>query len=254
MMGWRYIGAFERLARAAPQPSKLERIRRYVPQQPKLAAVMRQLVNSLRRYVVANPVLWPNPVRAGSHPRSGGTTESGGQVTITSTPMPSEMAELVARSTRDGRIRHVRDEQYFSWRYRNPKAVYQFLFWKQHGVLEGYMVLQVGGLLKQGPLCIVDWEATNDRVRRELFDAVLELGRSSELTTWSVSLPEGVKTMLRAAGFTPAETSENLARTGPGFLVRMIDRSHPVADPASENLSPMDIRSWDLRMIDSETR
>jgi hypothetical protein len=247
MMGWRYVGAFERLARAAPQPSKLERIRRYVPQRPKLAAVVRQVVNSVRRHVVAKPALWTDSFRSVK-------TESGGQVSVERTAMPSEMAGLVARSSRDGRIRHVRDAQYFSWRYRNPKATYQFLFWRQHGILEGYMVLQVGGVLKQGPLFIVDWEAANDRVRRELFDVVLELGRSSELTTWTVSLPEEAKSMLRAAAFKPVDTAENLARTGPGFLVRILDRSHPIADPASSTLSLMDIRSWDLRMIDSETR
>lgn len=41
-------------------------------------------------------------------------------ITISSEPRPEEMAGLIERLPWDGRIRHVRDEEFFQWRYRDP--------------------------------------------------------------------------------------------------------------------------------------
>jgi hypothetical protein len=51
------------------------------------------------------------------------------------------MAELVARRPWDGRIRHLRDAEYFAWRFRDPLHDYRFLYWDDGG-LRGYPVLQ----------------------------------------------------------------------------------------------------------------
>jgi hypothetical protein len=46
------------------------------------------------------------------------------------------MADLVRRLGHDGRLRHVRDERYLAWRYRNPLYEYRFLV-RESDRLEG---------------------------------------------------------------------------------------------------------------------
>ena len=73
------------------------------------------------------------------------------------------MAELAERIGYDGRIRHVRDEQYFSWRFQNPLSEYRFLFW-DNGRLDGYLVLyrKVYPPGNDELAYIVDWDAINE--------------------------------------------------------------------------------------------
>src|SRR5262249_10682368 len=54
-------------------------------------------------------------------------------------PEPEPMARLVARLGYDGRIRHVRDAEYFAWRFRNPLHEYRFLY-AGGSDLDGYLV------------------------------------------------------------------------------------------------------------------
>src|SRR5208337_1328121 len=55
-------------------------------------------------------------------------------------PRCAAMAELVERIG-GSRIRHVRNAEYFQWRFQNPLGQYRFLFWEKSR-LEGYLVLQ----------------------------------------------------------------------------------------------------------------
>ena len=99
------------------------------------------------------------------------------RVTLSKTARPRAMAELAERIGYDGRIRHVRDEQYFSWRFQNPLSEYRFLFW-DNGRLDGYLVLY----MKVYPpgddewAYIVDWDAINGNVWHDLLQAAIQWG------------------------------------------------------------------------------
>ena len=62
-------------------------------------------------------------------------------VTVSREPRPTEMAGLIAGLSWDGRMRHVRNADYLTWRFRNPLHEYRFLFWDDDA-LRGYLVLQ----------------------------------------------------------------------------------------------------------------
>ena len=85
------------------------------------------------------------------------------------------MAELVERLGHDGRIRHVRDREYFAWRFLNPRASYRFLY-AQSARLEGYLVLAAQPGRPDWGVRLVDWEAVDDRVRRALLVAAFQKG------------------------------------------------------------------------------
>jgi GNAT superfamily N-acetyltransferase len=122
--------------------------------------------------------------------RAQGCSEAGRYVSVERAPRPEAMAELVERIGSDGRLRQVRDQEYFAWRFQNPLSRYRFLFWGD-AVLEGYLVLRTS--IRGKRVSIVDWEATNMKVRTDLLQAVMQWGKFDKLALWTATLPTEVK-------------------------------------------------------------
>jgi len=156
------------------------------------------------------------------------------------------MAELVSRLPFDGRIRHVRDERYFAWRFRNPLRNYRFFYWDE-GRLEGYLVLQTGRP-PLGRVHVVDWEARDEKVRAGLLDAVFECGRYPELVAWSAAVPMAARSLLAQRGFEPVDRDKT-ARGIPCVLVRPIRDAGPPDQWTVAGRRLLDPADWDLRMI-----
>ena len=170
-------------------------------------------------------------------------------VSVQKAPRPQEMAELVARLGSDGRIRHVRDAQYFAWRFRNPLHSYRFLFWGADR-LDGYLVLQrsLSDHADQIRVNIVDWEAINDRGRADLLQAAVGWGQFADLRCWTATLPQETIRLLQAQGFT-AVSDAGVAAHVTSVLVRPVRDELLGTDwkPAGRRL--LDMNNWDLRMI-----
>jgi hypothetical protein len=170
-------------------------------------------------------------------------------IVVETAPRPEAMAELVARLPYDGRIRHVRDARYLSWRYQNPMYEYRFLYREMEGGVGGYLALQADRTARRpGRLWIVDWEAADEAVRRELLEAVLRCGGFAELAVWSSTVgPETLGT-LQSRGFHPVDV-ERTSRGYPCLLVRPIRRGPPLEERSAGGRPLLDRESWDLRMI-----
>jgi hypothetical protein len=95
------------------------------------------------------------------------------------------MADLIRRLGHDGRVRHVRDERYLAWRFRNPLHEYRFLFSEADGRLDGYLVLQAYRRDRSRGVNIVDWEGETRQVRAELLRAAVDRGGFDILTIWT---------------------------------------------------------------------
>ena len=78
---------------------------------------------------------------------------------VSKKPMPKQMAELVSRKDYDGRIRHVRDENFYRWRFQNPRSDYRFLYWEDDR-LEGYITLRKSISPQDRGVMLVDWEVS----------------------------------------------------------------------------------------------
>lgn len=166
-------------------------------------------------------------------------------------PKPKEMADLIRRIPYNGHIRHVRDEEYFRWRFGNPLGAYRFLFCED-SALEGYLVLQISNNSKQQIARIVDWEAIDMTVREELLNMALFYMGDGVLTTWSATYPDNVKRLLQSKGFTPHDDSKGAKRYKPGIILRpvqnrLLNESWTFADRRL-----LDINNWDLRMVYSD--
>lgn len=159
------------------------------------------------------------------------------------TPLIREMSQLVARLPRDGRIRHVRDETFFAWRFGNPLYDYRFLYIGRER-LRGYVVLQRSPFFIGERASIVDWEAESDLIRAELLAAVIEYGRFPELCIWQLGASSAAAQLVDRLGFKP--------------LRRHYEKSVLVRSASDDKLDapwmldgrPLDnADQWDLRMI-----
>src|SRR5581483_3669871 len=138
--------------------------------------------------------------------------QRGGRVALAHAPRPAEMANLIERLGSDGRIRHVRDADYFAWRFGNPLARYRFLFW-EGSALEGYLVLHAHRFKREVPLTIVDWAATTAEARRDLLTAAIGWAGPARLRIWATSLGAEARALLEAAGFRLYVTPTTIGRS-----------------------------------------
>lgn len=171
-------------------------------------------------------------------------------ITVEQSPPVEAMAALVRRLGHDGRIRHLRDAAYITWRYRHPLHEYRFVLHATAGVPDGYLVVR-RYLDRQGsPLRadIVDWEATGDGIAAALLDRVIGWGQFAQLGSWTGTLPETRRRMLAASGFEPAEL-ERRARGLPGVLVIAVGGRDPDAEWILNGRPMLDLAQWDLRQI-----
>jgi GNAT superfamily N-acetyltransferase len=179
--------------------------------------------------------------------------ETGRYVSVEHVPHPEAMAELVERIGSDGRLRHVRDQEYFVWRFQNPLSRYRFFFWRDTA-LEGYLVLRTS--LQGKRVSIVDWEATNQKVRADLLQAVIQWGKFNKLVLWTATLPPEVKTLLHNTGFRTLGKTESIGRAHsvkaprPMVLLRAVQQDLlKEGDWVVAQRRLLDLDNWDLRMI-----
>lgn len=173
--------------------------------------------------------------------------ESGVKLSVSAQPRPRQMAELISQLPYDGRIRHVRDEAFLAWRFRNPLHDYRFLF-AGGNVLDGYLALQRSIVQATPRVSIVDLEAKDDRTRRALVDAAIRLGRFAELAAWLNTLDPGLAQYLKTRGFRPADPE--LTNYGcPCVLVRSTDDARTPDTWQTHGIDLLDPASWDMRKI-----
>ena len=174
-------------------------------------------------------------------------------VSIDCSPKPEEMAELLDRINNNDRIKHVRDQQYFKWRFQNPLSQYRFLYWNDTR-LEGYIVLQTS--VYTDNICwisIVDIEASSEIVLRDLLNSAINFGKFGFITIWTSTLKEDINSLLIKTGFKILKKKIGVADARPTVLVGSTNSEILNEDWVLFNLRLLDLKNWDIRMIFSDT-
>lgn len=235
--GWRSAGSYAPLDYRRPQGAAAQQVKALVGERlyRRAAGVLRSL---------APRTAFDQLDRAG---------ESTAPFTVEREPRAQAMASLVSRLPWDGRIRHVRDQRYFAWRFRNPLHEYRFLF-AGNREIEGYLVLQryLSKWADPHDVNIADWEGTDDRVRAGLLDAALRCGHLEHLRTWSVSASPATTGLLAERGFAAVEADNVRARSA-GLLLRRLTDAAASEPWLLGSRNALSISEWDLRMIYSMT-
>lgn len=245
MTGWRSAGPLQTAHRRTEEGTIHRRLHRYIS----------------RRLPFFSPAEKHDPFCSLDKNGALRRGEAGTNVDIVRNPRPQAMAELVERIGNDGRIRHVRDQQYFEWRFQNPLSAYRFLYW-QGARLEGYLVLRTSVYphrFAEG-ISIVDWEAANLQVWADLLQAAVLWGNFNKLMIWSANLPAEAKSVLQSAGFELSGEAKSLGRSyragadRTGVLVRPV-REEMLAetDWVLGDRRLLNLGDWNLRMIYSDS-
>jgi hypothetical protein len=170
-------------------------------------------------------------------------------ISITRTPRPEAMADLVARIGHDGRIRQVRSAAYLQWRFNNPRSSYRFCYLDRGG-LRAYLVLQTRSLAEPDMVRILDWEGAVPDDRRAVLKAALgpiedrvEIRRSS--------LPDSDQASLAQAGFM-AIVSRSVTGPHTSLLVAPMPAAGGAGPWLLGRREVLDLSSWDHRALYSD--
>lgn len=258
-MGWRSIGPLQRATRVNQREMPRDRMKRLLGRWPPALGFARAVKNQplLKRYAaavfatnVATRKALPPFSRLDRDFRAGRVGD-GRRIVLEKSPRLDAMAELVGRTRGDGRIRHVRDRHYLSWRFAYPLGVYRFLYCVQSR-LEGYLVLQASALApeeRSPQVTVADWEATSAQVLEALMMKAIRYGDFDELTAWKRAVPDPARAVLQKAGFQSEKQEEGKPRYRPTVLVKSTGNGknpaewrladHPLLDPSHWDVRPM---------------
>ena len=176
-------------------------------------------------------------------------SEPGVAVEIDSRPRIGPMIDLIERTRVSGRLRHVRDEAYLTWRYQNPFREYRFLY-SGNAALDGFLVLRrrTDRVPALREVSIVDLEAVNERIAYALLDTAAHAGSFEELAIWASTLSEPSVNQLQTLGFRPQKAQLTASAT-PYLLVWSLEDSERDDRWHLEGIDLLDLSSWDLRTI-----
>ena len=170
----------------------------------------------------------------------------GRHISVAKSPRIAAMVHLKSELVRDPRIRHVQDEEYYTWRLQNPASHYRYLFWDD-SKLQGYLILQATRFSIGPSVALVDWCASSDEIRAELIRVAIQLTHGQDLFTWSATLSEAERGTFEDAGFRPLpEGSTNNPWIAAACPVReTLDQQWCLGDQRL-----LDIKNCDFRLLD----
>ncbi len=177
--------------------------------------------------------------------------ENAAGVEMTSIPRPMAMADLAMRGRPDGKIRHVRDEQYFGWRFQSPLSSYRFFFLGR-SELDAYLVLQARQFPMHGrTVRIADWIGVTPEARQCVLKAALDACTRAPLEVWTSSLGEEDRAALSAFGFM-SQIATSAAEYTPAILVRPVASRVPSRPWSIAGHDLLASSSWNLSLLDSD--
>jgi len=227
--GWRSAGVLGPIARKRSRFTQYPKLRQWV-----------------RRYTSASPTPFPRLPRG--HTRY--QTDLSLSVEIDDRPRISAMVDLIQRIGHDGRWRHVRDELYLRWRYRNPLREYRFLYAGDDLALSGFLVLK-RSIDRDPPsqeISIVDMEAINEEVESALVEVAVRKGGFDDIAAWSGTLSRHTQNELRRMGF-GLDTARLTAAGAPCILVWSLDEAAGDARWNLDGAALLEPSEWDMRSI-----
>lgn len=168
------------------------------------------------------------------------------RIKIENHPRPEEMYSLVKKLIPKNKIILTRDVGFFSWRYKSPLSDYLFLYWYDNE-LKGYLVAQTRLYRGLNNFNIIELEAVNSVIKKELLRCLVILLEFSPITIWSNMLDDNCNKFLASIGFSETSSTKSLADYTPTVLVQTTGNSD--AKIEFQGCDLLDINNWDLKMI-----
>lgn len=240
--GWHSAGYVRPMRRRSWRIALSDRLGRLIKQMPALS----RKADALRGDLLKESGRPPTELR---EPCARALRRSFPEISYQNVSRIGEMADLIERLGSSGRISHVRDGEYFEWRFQNPLSRYRFLFHDGER-LEGYLVLQeyTSEYAPANVINIVDWEASSVGIKAQLLRAALRLTGEKSVNIWSATLSEETIDLLSREHFYFESPEPSIIEQCPGILVRSLgDREE--SDWTFGGMRLTELENWDLRML-----
>jgi hypothetical protein len=234
--GWRAIGTWNGHAFECPAPSPIVRYSKIAAR-----AATRWILRPCGARVGA--AVRPRLFRTFDR-RSRSSRDT--SLTAGSEPRVEAMANLLRRLPYDGRIRHVRDEGYFAWRFRNPYSTYRFVYagGKQ---LTGYLVLSA--VFGSPWLTILDWEATDASILDEMLRTALDWGSfKAAYARHATAREDQIRSLLDSGLAPPSNPPQHIKK----ILIKLLSEDTGPEDWQIHDRCLLAAENWDLRMLMSD--
>ena len=173
-----------------------------------------------------------------------------GSVELSAEVRPVEMATLVRQRSHDGRIRHVRDEAFFAWRFQQPGIRYRFLYHTAGSTINAYLVLLARGRDDNGQVKVVDSEGDRAPLFRLLDTALRDCG-FRRVVCWRDSLAGITTSELDRQGFREVPV-KSMAESFPTVMLLPNKHRSSAMDWKLGGRDGRDARNWDLRQSYSD--
>ncbi len=243
--GWKLVTPYRTMLRQTRRKQVVEFLRYYGRRLPLARRLSGRLVPVLERSAARAFDGLADRIAAARH-------QAGIKISFAQVPPVEAMTALAARNRPDdGRIRHVKNQAFFDWRFRNPKKTYGFVK-AESGNAWGYLVVQAPAVAGGNEAALVDWEVDDPKLFGAMVAALCRSGVFDSLGVWSAALAPELKTQLPGLGFAEVDDPRGIRKFTPGPLIRFLDDAASTAD---SSLAPEFIlrpESWDLRPIFSD--
>ncbi len=211
-----------------------------------------------------NPVRWAvcalskQQFNVGGGPYAPGRLRFGraGNVLISETPRPAEMAAIIAAEKVEGAMLRVKqDAAFFAWRYRNPVRRYVFYFQMEGAVARAFLALGVSPDARSAR--ILDYGEAHEGALRDILRDVCKRRQFMALSIFGYGVDARLRSILDELRFIPVHTPQSLFKRGSVEALAPPILFRPAGEPAAEELrvGALDLRNpkhWQLKPICSD--
>ena len=168
-------------------------------------------------------------------------------IEISSMPKPYEMAVCAEKYRNPDKLNHIRDTNYFKWRYACKKDNYIFFYHWQNVHLLAYLIIEK---LSDTQYQLIEYFAKDAKTLKNTLQIVMKIQRIPFLRTWALSGDDTL--LLKSCGFIPAPVKlwNMLGKKRLPVLVRPIKEHFHPHDLFLGNLDSRDINNWQFFIAD----
>lgn len=178
-----------------------------------------------------------------------------GPVIISEHSMPEAMARICAeQTTRNRRLRPLKDETFFRWRFLNPFNTYRFYYFRQNSEIKGYVV--IGFSSNRRRAYILDYADSDGESVGNILRCMIQNKQFDILSVYRFSIRDETEKMLRDLDFKATGIMRRLEQKKTGelpVLIRPVRKIYGEADWKIDGLDVRNIRNWLLPEICSDS-
>lgn len=175
-------------------------------------------------------------------------------ILVSDKAIASEMAGVIEKQNfSNHRFTMIQDENFFNWRFLNPRKKYVFFYYKLNGVMTAYLVLTLSKNNRRG--YISDFAAQESVYLKKILDFIIKTKQVDILSIYSYSADNNFFRQLKYFNFKVNSITRQLERVKKGeipLFVRPVKSNYSDDDFIIEGHDIRKIDNWSLKEIFSD--